>query len=60
MRYKRAVTVLFMSRVSDNKRADQMEGLREYVPDAEYPQSMLYYAWDSYPVRDAEQALAAA
>lgn len=60
MRYERAVTVLFMSRVGDNQRAEQMDGLRKYVPDAECPQSMFYYTWDSYPVRDAELALAAA
>ncbi|KAH7072043.1 hypothetical protein BKA63DRAFT_567972 [Paraphoma chrysanthemicola] len=58
IRYKQAVTVLFMSRVGDEHREVVMEDLRKYIPDAELPQNMWLYAWDSFPVKEAERALA--
>ncbi|KAH5319261.1 hypothetical protein HBI12_113530 [Parastagonospora nodorum] len=57
VRYKRAVTVLFMSRVGYEHREATMEDLKRFVPDAEMPENMLYYAWASCPGRDAESKL---
>lgn len=57
IRYKRAVTVLFMSRVGDEQREKVMGDLKQYVPEADMPKNMWLFAWDSYPVREAEKAL---
>jgi salicylate hydroxylase len=58
IRYKQAVTVLFMSRVGDEHREVVMGDLRKFIPDAELPENMWLYAWDSFPVKEAERALA--
>jgi salicylate hydroxylase len=60
IRYERTVTILFMSRVGNEDRAEVMEELKRYVPDATMPENMVMYAWDSYPVKAAEKALASA
>lgn len=57
IRYKQAVAILFMSRVGDEQREKVMGDLREYLPEADMPENMWLFAWDSYPVRDAEKAL---
>ncbi|KAJ4319010.1 hypothetical protein N0V94_004147 [Neodidymelliopsis sp. IMI 364377] len=57
IRYKQAVTVLFMSRVGDEHRENVMEDLKRFVPDAELPDNMWQYAWDSFPVKEAQHAL---
>ncbi|KAH6997374.1 monooxygenase [Ilyonectria destructans] len=58
LRYGRAVTVMFMSKINDERRGEMMDDLRKFVPDAELPKSMFEYAWDSYVVRDAQKLLA--
>ncbi|KAH7112975.1 monooxygenase [Dactylonectria estremocensis] len=58
LRYGRAVTVMFMSKINDERRGEMMDDLRKFVPDAQLPKSMFEYAWDSYVVRDAQQLLA--
>lgn len=57
IRYKRAVTILFMSRVGDEQREKVMGELQRFVPEADMPENMWLFAWDSYPVREAEKAL---
>ncbi|PLB47652.1 FAD/NAD(P)-binding domain-containing protein [Aspergillus steynii IBT 23096] len=53
VRYKRALTVMFMSKTHDERRSEMLEELRAYVPDAELPDSMFSYTWASYPAREA-------
>lgn len=60
IRYERTVTILFTSRVGNEERAEVMEELRRYIPDAKMPENQVQYAWDSYPMKEAEKALAAA
>ncbi|KAH7134865.1 hypothetical protein B0J11DRAFT_595681 [Dendryphion nanum] len=58
IRYKQAVSVLFMSRVGDEHRETVMDDLKRYIPDAELPDNMWEFAWNSFPVKQAEHALA--
>ncbi|KAH6950329.1 3-hydroxybenzoate 6-hydroxylase 1 [Ilyonectria robusta] len=57
LRYHRAVTIMFMSKINDERRGEMMEDLRKFVPDAQLPNSMFEYSWDSYVVRDAQELL---
>lgn len=57
IRYKHAVTILFMSRVGDEQRGKVMSGLQRFVPEADMPENMCLFTWESYPVREAEKAL---
>ncbi|KAF7552181.1 hypothetical protein G7Z17_g4502 [Cylindrodendrum hubeiense] len=57
VRYERAVTVMFMSRVNNERRAEMMDDLRKFAPDAQFPEDMFEYCWDSYPIRDALREL---
>ncbi|KZM28363.1 Salicylate 1-monooxygenase [Ascochyta rabiei] len=57
IRYKQSVTILFMSRVADGERKLVMDELHRFVPDAELPENMWLFAWNSYPARAAEKAL---
>ena len=57
IRYKRAVTILFRSRVGDEQREKVLGDLKQYVPEADMPENMLLFSWDSYPMREAEKAL---
>lgn len=57
IRYKHAVTVLFMSRVGDEQREAVMGELHRFIPEAEMPKNMWLFAWDSYPIEAAEKAL---
>ncbi|KAL6704163.1 hypothetical protein ACN47E_008723 [Coniothyrium glycines] len=59
IRYKQAVTILFMSRVGDEHRETVMQQLEKFVPNPTLPESMWLYCWDSFPVKQAEQALKA-
>jgi salicylate hydroxylase len=59
IRYEQAVTVLFMSRVADNKREEAMDDLHEFLPEAEMPENMFRFAWNSYPAQAAQKALSA-
>ncbi|KAH6652281.1 hypothetical protein BKA67DRAFT_538101 [Truncatella angustata] len=58
VRYKRAVTVMFMSRVGDDHRDEVMKDLQKHIPDAVLPENMWLYAWDSYPARDVDRLIA--
>ncbi|KAF1936600.1 FAD/NAD(P)-binding domain-containing protein [Clathrospora elynae] len=58
VRYEKAVTVLFMSRVGDQHREEVMSDLKKFIPGAELPDNMWLYAWNSFPVKEAERALA--
>ncbi|RAH64620.1 FAD/NAD(P)-binding domain-containing protein [Aspergillus aculeatinus CBS 121060] len=57
VRYNRAITVQFMSKTHDEKRAEMLDELRQFVPEAEVPQNMFAFAWSSYPAREAERLL---
>ncbi|CAJ0547396.1 Ff.00g041500.m01.CDS01 [Fusarium sp. VM40] len=57
LRYTRAVTVMFMSKVNDERRGTMMEDLRKFVPDAELPPDMFPYLWNDYVIQDAQNAL---
>lgn len=59
VRYGRSVTVMLMSKVSDDRRGQMLDELRTYVPDAELPPDMFSYAWSSYPGREAQELLQA-
>ncbi|KAI8649947.1 FAD-binding-3 domain-containing protein [Fusarium sp. Ph1] len=60
VRYGRAVTVMLMSRINDERRGEMMDELRSYVPDAVLPTDMFEYTWSSHVVKDAQEALRAA
>ena len=57
IRYRQAVTILFMSRVGDEQRERVMNELHRFIPEAEMPENMWLFAWDSYPAKAAEKAL---
>ncbi|KAF7679750.1 salicylate 1-monooxygenase [Alternaria burnsii] len=57
IRYEKAVTILFMSRVGDEHREVVMEDLRRFVPGAKMPTNMWLYAWNSFPVQAAQDFL---
>lgn len=57
VRYKHAVTVLFMSRVGYEHREAAMADLTRYVPEAELPENMFWFTWGSDPVGDVEGML---
>lgn len=40
VRYGHAVTVMMMSKLPDNRRAEMLDELRSYVPTAELPKDM--------------------
>ncbi|KAJ5307276.1 FAD/NAD(P)-binding domain-containing protein [Penicillium atrosanguineum] len=57
VRYGHSVTVMMMSKVPDNRRAEMLDELRLYVPAAEVPEDMFSFTWNSYPVQEAQRAL---
>lgn len=57
IRYNHAVTVMMMSKTSNERRAEMMDELRTYVPGAELPENMFSFAWASNPTREAERLL---
>jgi salicylate hydroxylase len=57
VRYARAVTVMFMSKVNDERRGMMMEDLHKFVPDAVLPPDMFPYLWNNYVLQDAQKAL---
>ncbi|RSL95400.1 hypothetical protein CEP52_012118 [Fusarium oligoseptatum] len=59
VRYGRAVTVMLMSRINDERRGEMMDELRSYVPDAILPEDMFEYTWSSHVVKDSQEALRA-
>ncbi|KAI9037629.1 putative salicylate hydroxylase [Aspergillus affinis] len=58
VRYDRAVTVMMMSKTHDERRAEMLAELREYVPNAELPANMFSFTWPSRPAEDARRLLA--
>ncbi|KAF4441170.1 3-hydroxybenzoate 6-hydroxylase 1 [Fusarium acutatum] len=60
LRYPRSVTVMFMSKVNDERRGEMMDDLRKFVPDAELPPNIFPYLWNNFVLDDAQKALAAA
>ncbi|KAH7147530.1 hypothetical protein DER46DRAFT_704086 [Fusarium sp. MPI-SDFR-AT-0072] len=60
LRYPRSVTVMFMSKINDERRGEMMEDLRKFVPDAELPPNIFPYLWNNFVLDDAQKALAAA
>lgn len=59
VRYGHSVTVMMMSKLPDNRRAEMLDELRLYVPAAELPKDMISFTWNSYPAREAHRALKA-
>ncbi|KAJ5240518.1 uncharacterized protein N7469_002109 [Penicillium citrinum] len=57
VRYDQAVTVMMMSKTHDERRAEMLAELREYVPDAEVPPDMFSFTWPSRPAEDARRLL---
>lgn len=60
VRYARSLTVMILSRMDDGRRGEMIDELRKYVPDAEVPENMFSFAWNSYPAREAKRLLQAA
>ncbi|KAF5607442.1 3-hydroxybenzoate 6-hydroxylase 1 [Fusarium pseudoanthophilum] len=60
LRYPRSVTVMFMSKINDERRGEMMEDLRKFVPDAELPPNIFPYLWNNFVLEDAQKALAVA
>ncbi|KAJ5833644.1 hypothetical protein N7474_001955 [Penicillium riverlandense] len=57
VRYDRAVTVMMMSKTHDERRAEMLDELRKYVPNAEVPPDMFSFTWPSCPDQDAKRLL---
>ncbi|KAF5671996.1 salicylate 1-monooxygenase [Fusarium heterosporum] len=60
LRYPRSVTVMFMSKINDERRGEMMDDLRKFVPDAELPPNIFPYLWNNNVLDDAQKALVAA
>ncbi|KAJ5339248.1 hypothetical protein N7452_005976 [Penicillium brevicompactum] len=58
VRYEQALTVMMMSRTQDERRAEMLDELRKYVPNAELPKDMFSFTWPSDPVQNAKHLLA--
>ncbi|KAJ6012638.1 hypothetical protein N7522_002993 [Penicillium canescens] len=58
LRYSHSVTVMMMSRTNDERRAEMLDELRRYVPNAELPKDMFSFTWPSDPVKEAAQLVA--
>lgn len=59
VRYERALTVMMMSKTHDERRAEMLDELRIYVPNAELPKDMFSFTWPSNPAQDSQGLLAA-
>ncbi|KAL2865894.1 uncharacterized protein BJX67DRAFT_356739 [Aspergillus lucknowensis] len=46
---------MMMSRVNEERRAEMLDELRRFVPNAELPEDMFAFTWPSDPVKEAEQ-----
>ncbi|KAJ5813245.1 hypothetical protein N7447_010268 [Penicillium robsamsonii] len=58
VRYERALTVMMMSKTHDERRAEMVDELRHYVPNAELPKDMFSFTWPSNPAQDVQRLLA--
>ncbi|KAL4928134.1 monooxygenase [Aspergillus undulatus] len=59
-RYEHSITVMMMSKVPNEARAEVLDELRRYVPGASVPEDMFAFAWASDPARRARELLDAA
>lgn len=50
---------MMMSKTPDERRAEMLDELRKYVPNAELPKDMFSFTWPSNPAQDAQGLLAA-
>lgn len=60
VRYAHSLTVMILSRMDDERRGEMADELRKYVPDAQVPENMFSFAWNSYPAKEAGVLLQAA
>ncbi|KAK5059695.1 hypothetical protein LTR84_009578 [Exophiala bonariae] len=56
-RYARAVTVMYMSKVNEERRREMMPDLKRFVPDAQFPEHFIKYCWSSFATADAQHLL---
>ncbi|KAL4939783.1 hypothetical protein BDV06DRAFT_230809 [Aspergillus oleicola] len=59
-RYEHSLTVMMMSKVPHERRAEVLDELRTYVPEADVPEDMFAFTWTSDPVEKARALLATA
>lgn len=60
-RYDHTVTICITSRVSQERRAEVLEDLRRFVPNATIEKKAAdntFATWNSYPAREVERLLA--
>lgn len=48
---------MMMSKLNDERRAEMLAELREYVQEAEVPPDMFSFTWPSRPAEDARRLL---
>lgn len=58
LRFSHSVTVMMMSRTNEERRAEMLDELRRYVPNAELPKDMFAFTWPSDPMQEAAQLVA--
>ncbi|CAG8400210.1 unnamed protein product [Penicillium salamii] len=58
LRYSHSVTVMIMSRTNEERRAEMLDELRRFIPDAELPKDMFAFTWPSDPMTEAAQLVA--
>ncbi|KAL5042050.1 hypothetical protein BDW71DRAFT_200905 [Aspergillus fruticulosus] len=56
-RYAHSVTVMMMSQRPNERRAEMLDELRRYVPDAQVPDNMVTFTWSSDPAGKARSLL---
>ncbi|KAL4747963.1 hypothetical protein BDW72DRAFT_162475 [Aspergillus terricola var. indicus] len=57
-RYDHSITVMIMSQKPNERRAEMLDELRRYVPDAQIPTDMIAFTWSSDPAAKARDLLA--
>lgn len=57
-RYDHSITVMIMSQKPNERRAEMLDELRRYVPDAQIPTDMIAFTWSSDPAAKARRLLA--
>ncbi|KAL4734277.1 hypothetical protein BDV11DRAFT_209537 [Aspergillus similis] len=53
-RYDHSITVMLMSQTPNERRAEMLDELRRYVPDAQIPTDMIAFTWSSGPAAKAQ------
>ncbi|KAL4972869.1 hypothetical protein BDW66DRAFT_143355 [Aspergillus desertorum] len=56
-RYAHSITVMMMSQRPNERRAEMIDELRRYVPDAQVPDDMFAFTWSSDPAGKARSLL---